>query len=72
MPLGAIHESTERVLFELDATGDQSVTLTRLDVVEELVHNRAQKLWVKLGFRGLWIDALLKKFIRLKFIVHDL
>ena len=57
LALRTIHQTTQRVLLELDAPSDKALTFSRLDKVEERVHDCAEDLRVHFVFWSLWIDA---------------
>ena len=70
LALGAIHESTQRVILQFYVAGEQTLRFTHLDVVQEAVHDGAEGLRVNLCLLSFRIYASLKQIIRLILVVH--
>ena len=71
LALGAIHETTERVLFEFNASSHKTLTLSHLDILQERVHDCSEGLRFHILLWLLWIYTPFEQRVGRVFVVHD-
>ena len=66
-----VHQTPQRVLFQLDIAGLYTLNFLYLQIVHEVVHNCAEQLSIELRLRSIRVNSSLQKFTCLVFIIHD-